>query len=59
MKNIELKSTCSNLANLTKETQLNGYLLVRANTSCQFIVEPSANQVFSSIFGGIVSGADG
>jgi hypothetical protein len=59
MKNIELKSTFENLANLKKETQLNGYLLVGANTSCQFIVEPSANQVSRPFFGGIVSGSDG
>ncbi len=59
MKNIELKSTFENLANLKKENQLNGYLLVRANISCQFIVESSANQVSGAFFGGVVSGADG
>jgi hypothetical protein len=59
MKNIELKSTFENLANLRKENQLNGYLLVRANTSCQFNLESSANQVLSSIFGGIISSSDG
>jgi len=60
MKNIELKSTYSNLANLEKR-RINSmdYLLVRANISCQFIVESSANQVSGSFSGGIVSGSDG
>jgi hypothetical protein len=59
MKNIELKSTFENLANLKKETQLNEYLLVRANTSCKFIVESGANQVSGSFSDSVVSGADG
>jgi len=59
MKNIELKSTFENLANLKKETQLNGYLLVRANTSSEFNLEPGANQVSCPLFGGIVSSSDG
>jgi hypothetical protein len=56
---IELKSTLENLANLKKEIQLNGYLLVRANTSSEFIVERCANQVSGAFFGSIVSGANG
>lgn len=41
------------------EFQLNGYLLVRANTCSEFSVESGANQVSGTIFSGIVSGADG
>lgn len=60
MWSIELKSTCSNLANLDKgEFQPNGYLLAWANTSSEFNLEPGANQVSRSFSDCIVSGADG
>jgi len=44
---------------LKKETQLNGYLLFRANTKSEFIVESGTNQVSRSFSGGDISGADG
>ena len=34
-----------------KRINAGGYVLVRANTSSEFIVEQCANQVFSSFFG--------
>jgi len=56
---IELKSTCLNLANLNKENQLNGYLLVRANTISEFNLESGANQISGTFFGGDISSSDG
>jgi hypothetical protein len=41
------------------EFQLNGYLLIRANTKSEFIVESSANQVSGAFSGGGISGSDG
>lgn len=40
------------------DVQLNGYLLVRANTSSEFNLEPGANQVSGAFSGGVISGAD-
>jgi len=57
--NIELKSTFENLANLKKETQLNGYLLIGANIKSEFNLESGANQVSCSFFDCFISGADG
>jgi len=54
-----LKSTLIKSCKFEKgEIQLNGYLLVRANTKSEFIVESSANQVSRSFSGRDISGSD-
>ena len=43
---------------MKKEIQLNGYLLVRANTKSEFNLESGANQVSGAFSGGDISGSN-